>query len=86
MKNEKLLEGLLQDQKEKQKYVIQDWLEQLNKLKVLQKFMKIDFSAVSAEEILCVAENLQQELKRCGVHQRKGELTYFDGKEIYPIK
>ena len=86
LEENKFLEGLLQDAKDKQKYIIPDWLEKLNQLEMLKQFMTIDFTAATAEEILHISENLQQELKRCGIHNHKGELHYFDGKEIYSIK
>ena len=83
----KYLEGTIADLKEKQKYFVPDWLTKINKLKSLEKFMSINFSEIAdQEQVLRIAENLQQELKGGGVHLRKDKIVYFDGKEIYPIK
>ena len=84
-KETKYLEETIKDLKEKTKFIVPDWLEKINKLQNLEKFMKLDFSG-NTEEIIRVAENLQQELKGGGIHLRKNKLVYFDGKEIYPIK
>ena len=84
----KYLEETIRDLKESKKYVVPDWLEKLNDLKILEEFMKIDFSVDSTDEIIRVAENLHTSLKGQGVRVRKkdGKLVYFDGEEIYPIK
>ena len=37
LEENKFLEGLLQDAKDKQKYIIPDWLEKLNKLEMLKQ-------------------------------------------------
>ena len=85
LKETKYLEETIEDLKEKTKFIVPDWLEKINKLQNLEKFMKLDFSG-NTEEIIRVAENLQQELKGGGIRLRKNKLVYFDGKEIYPIK
>lgn len=83
----KYLEGTIEDLKERQKYFVPDWLTKINKLKSLEKFMSINFSEIAdQEQVLRIAENLQQELKGGGVHLRKDKLVYFDRKEIFPIK
>ena len=81
----KYLEETIEELKEQRKFIVPDWLTKINRLKNLEKFMNLDFSGDS-EEIVRVAENLQQELKGSGIHLRKNKLVYFDGKEIYPIK
>ena len=59
----KYLEETIRDLKESKKYIIPKWLEKLNDLKILEEFMKIDFSVDSTDEIIRVAENLHTSLK-----------------------
>ena len=80
---EKTVEAL----KEREKYVVPDWLEKVNQLNVLEKFMSINFSDIEDQnQVIRIAENLQTALKGRGVRKRHNEIVYFDGKEIYPIK
>ena len=87
MTDVQFLEKTVEDLKEKEKYVVPDWLEKLNQLNVLEKFMNINFSDIEDQnQVLRIAENLQTALKGRGVRKRHNEIVYFDGKEIYPIK
>ena len=81
------MEKTVEDLKEREKYVVPDWLEKVNQLNVLEKFMSINFSDIEDQnQVIRIAENLQTALKGRGVRKRHNEIVYFDGKEIYPIK
>lgn len=87
MTDVQFLEETIEELKEREKYFIPDWLEKLNQLNVLEKFMNINFSDIEDQnQVLRIAENLQTALKGRGVRKRHNEIVYFDGKEIYPIK
>ena len=81
------MEKTVEDLKEREKYVVPDWLEKVNQLNVLEKFMSINFSDIEDQnQVIRIAENLQTALKGRGVRKRHNEIVYFDGQESYPIK